>query len=120
MKRILLIDDEKNVRESICDVIEAIGHQVEAYSSIDHALTNSDLTSFDVVICDIGLPDEDAFQFTTRIKRYTNLVFILLSAFSEEETIQKGMEAGADHYLVKPTSIKLLSEAINSLPNTHA
>ncbi len=114
MKRILLIDDEKILRESMADVIEAIGHQVESYPSINSAMLNADLALFDIIICDIGLPEEDAFTFIKTIKEsFTQHRFILLSAFSEEENIQKGLEGGADDYLVKPPSIEDLQYAIN-------
>ena len=116
MKSVLLIDDEKILRESIADLIEAIGHKVDSYPSIHLAMMNADLAFFDVIICDIGLPEEDAFLFAKTIKEsFTQHSFILLSAFSEEETIQKGINAGADYYLVKPPSIERLQMAINNL-----
>ncbi len=114
MKRIILIDDESALRESMADVIEALGHRVETFESIHSAMTNADLAIYDIIICDVGLPEEDAFLFTKAIKEsFTQHCFILLSAFSEEETIQKGIAAGADHYLVKPPSIVDLKAAIN-------
>ncbi|MEQ8551179.1 MAG: response regulator [Cyclobacteriaceae bacterium] len=122
MKNIILIDDENILRESMADLLEAIGHKVDSYPSIDAAMMNSDLALYDVVICDVGLPGEDAFLFAQTIKEsFTQHSFILLSAFSERETIQKGIEAGADHYLVKPPSVEELQSAINNLnPHSYA
>ncbi|GEM_PF-4566840 len=122
MKNIILIDDENTLRESMADLLEVIGHKVDSYPSIHSAMMNSDLAMYDVVICDVGLPGEDAFLFAQTIKEsFTQHSFILLSAFSERETIQRGIEAGADHYLVKPPSVEELESAINNLnPHSYA
>ena len=115
MKKVLLIDDERSLNETLTDVIEALGHQVESYFSIGNAVEATDFSLTDIVICDVGLPGENAFDFARWIKdQHHHIGFVLLSAFSEEEIIQEGLNAGADHYLVKPAGLDRLKNVFDS------
>lgn len=114
MNKILLIDDEKILNESLSDVIQALGYQVENYLSIHEAIRQVDLRTIDMIICDVGLPGECAFTFIQWVrKNYQRLPFVLLSAFSEEDAIRKGLEAGADRYVVKPVRLNQLRELLS-------
>lgn len=114
MKRVLLIDDEQVLNETLCDVIHALGYTVQSYLSIMDARQREDFTAVDLVVCDVGLPGESAFSFARWIKdNHHDLPFILLSAFSEAEVIREGMDAGADSYLVKPVKLDELRKVLD-------
>ena len=114
MKRVLLIDDERVLNETLTDVINALGYQVQSYLSITEARRHEDFSAVDLVVCDVGLPGESAFTFARWVKEnHERLPFILLSAFSEQEVIREGLDAGADQYLVKPVNLLQLKEALS-------
>ncbi len=117
MKTILLIDDERVLNESLSDVIEAMGHRINSCFSIDEARRTQDFSAVNIVLCDVGLPGESVFTFTQWIKNnHDHIVFVILSAFTDDEIIHRGMASGADHYLVKPTSLGALREVFDSKP----
>ncbi|GAB1359782.1 hypothetical protein MASR1M31_15710 [Porphyromonadaceae bacterium] len=71
----------------------------------------------DLIVCDILMKDIDGFEVQKRLKSMpkTSLIpFIFLSAFSEKKNIRKGMEMGADDYLIKPVSPDTLIKVINT------
>lgn len=116
MKSILLIDDERIVNESLSDVILALGCQVKSCLSIEEALEKMDFTSLDIVICDIGLPGEDPFSFARWLKlNHDHISFIILSALSDEEKIQRGRDAGVDRFILKPTSLTHFQAVFDTL-----
>lgn len=110
--KIVLIDNERILNESLSDLIEALGHEVKGYFSIKDALQQEDFATLDMVICDLGLPEECAYNFVQWVKlNHEHLPFVILSAFSEEEKVTKALEAGADLYLLKPLKLGQLQEA---------
>jgi len=117
MGKILLVEDEHQLSHTISDILELNGFDV---ISSDNGLQAIDLSSsnkFDLVICDINLPDITGYEVLRSIKeREANATvpFIFLSAFVEEDDIRRGMNMGADDYITKPFSMKGLISTIQS------
>lgn len=114
-KVILVIEDEKALRENICDIIRHSRFAVISASTGEEALKLIDTTLPDIIICDIMLPGIDGHQVLANIKdRLASFSygFIFLTAKSTRTDTRIGMDMGADDYLTKPFTQQ---ELINSI-----
>jgi len=117
MKTILLIEDDRVLRENTEELLELSGYQVITSSNgklgIDAAIKNLP----DLIICDIMMPEVDGYGVLKALSNNditTHIPFIFLSAITEHKSIRKGMDLGADDYLTKPFEIEDLISAIES------
>lgn len=111
MKRILIVDDDKTLREVLQEYLENAGYQVEGVGSGTEALELFKANPPDVVVSDVIMPEMDGLEFcrTLRSQPSGQLVpFIFLSGKNELEDRVKGHEMGADDYVTKPFSIREL------------
>ena len=118
MPHILIVDDEPNIVMSLEFLMRKSGYQVSIARNGTEALDAVDRTAFDVVLLDIMMPDVDGYQVCRYVKEHpargaTKVVF--LSAKSKDADIRRGYEAGADLYLPKPFSTRLLMEKVKEL-----
>ena len=104
MASILLVDDEKNIRELAALVLKKAGHQVVAADSGDAAMTAANNTHFDLMLLDYMMPAMDGFQFLEKASvaalRLPPVVF--MTAYGSVETAVKALKSGASDYLSKP------------------
>ena len=117
MKKILIIEDDLTLQESISDIIEQEGYQVTRADNGKKGLDLLSKNEFDVVLCDIMMPGVDGFRVLKVLKNYLKgipPVFIFITAKSERSEWRKGMELGADDYLTKPFSREELINAVDS------
>jgi CheY-like chemotaxis protein len=119
MTKVLLIEDEKNLLESLVIIIEANGIEcISAQNGSDGiALLHSGLHSVDLILCDINLPDMSGYDILAVVKKDKTLYkipFVFLTAYADEKDVRAGMNLGADDYLTKPVGAKELVEAIRS------
>jgi DNA-binding response OmpR family regulator len=105
MKRILLIEDNPEVRENLCEILELSGYAVEQADNgkvgVEKALTSPP----DLILCDVMMPELDGFgvlQILSKKSATTGVPFIFLTAKTEREDLRRGMNLGADDYLTKP------------------
>lgn len=115
MKRILVIEDEKAVRESIVECLRFEGHEVleavDGKSGLDQALREET----DLILCDIKMPLMDGFQVLEKLKVHkTPPPFIFLTALSSRNDFRTGMNLGADDYLTKPFTLQELTECVHA------
>lgn len=103
-KRILVVDDEKTVREVIAAYLEREGFSVFEAGDGATALDLIDREDPDLVVLDIMLPEVDGLTVLTELRRDHSTPVILLSARAEENDRVLGLELGADDYVVKPFS----------------
>ena len=103
-KRILVVDDEKELVDTVADYLRQAGYRpIKAYDG------QSALAAFRekvpaLVILDLGLPDMDGFDLAKEIRRKSQVPFIMLTARSQEIDRIVGLEIGADDYITKPFS----------------
>ncbi len=105
MKKILVIEDEFDVRENLIALLQEEGYQAVGAADGEQGAELAALELPDLVICDIMLPRMDGFAVLNRLSRQmeTNLIpFIFLTALSERADQRRGMALGADDYIVKP------------------
>ena len=117
MKRILLIEDDKALRENTEELLELCGYNVTTASNgrigIEAAIENLP----DIIICDIMMPEVDGYGVLENLsnnEKTKQIPFIFLSAKTEHKEIRRGMDLGADDYLTKPFEEEDLTSAIES------
>lgn len=117
MFKILVVDDEKSIREVIRTYAEFEGHEVvEAVDGLD-AIDKVREEDFDVIVMDIMMPRLDGFSSYKEIKKIKNIPVLMLSARSEEYDKLFGFEIGIDDYVTKPFSPKELMARLNVIVN---
>ena len=108
MTKILLIEDEKILRENTCELLEIHGFKCLTAENGKIGLEKAITEKPDLIICDIMLPHLTGYQIKEALNDlndHTQIPFIFLSAKIEREDIKKGMDLGADDYITKPFRI---------------
>lgn len=107
--KILIVDDEKDFAEALAERLELRGVEAEVRTDGEAALAFISETPPDVVILDIKMPGIDGFEVLRRIKAsHPQLPVILLTGHSSIKDGIRGMELGANDYLLKPINIQEL------------
>jgi two-component system KDP operon response regulator KdpE len=99
---ILLIEDEPQMRRFLRVTLQGHGYRLIEASSGEEGLTEVATRNPDVVLLDLGLPDIDGLEVTKRLREWTQIPVIVLSAREQEEDKISALDAGADDYLTKP------------------
>jgi PAS domain S-box-containing protein len=113
--RLLVVDDNVDMAESLAMLLEAEGHAVRTAHGGPSALAAADEYGPDVVLLDIGLPDLDGFEVAKRIRKnpmHQGMVLIALTGYGQEADRQRSREAGFDHHLVKPVDLAEVHEIL--------
>jgi len=116
MKKILVIEDEQTVRESILDLLEAEGFSGIGGENGNVGLQLARDNHPDLILCDVQMPDLDGYSVLSNLRQATNtadIPFIFLTARGAKADIRYGMELGADDYLTKPCTATELLGAIS-------
>jgi DNA-binding response OmpR family regulator len=112
-ERILVVDDEKNIRIVLKEALEAHQYQVEQAGTGEDALRLFERHSFDLVLLDLKLPDTDGVELLTRIHEISpQTIIIMLTAFATLDSAVQALRKGAIDYLTKPASIPVIIEAV--------
>jgi two-component system OmpR family response regulator len=109
---LLLVDDERSIREPLAKYLEKQGFRVTQAGDAEAARTRLAAYAIDLVILDIMMPGEDGLSLTRHIRETSELPVILLTAKSEETDRIVGLEMGADDYVVKPFSPRELAARV--------
>jgi PAS domain S-box-containing protein len=114
-KHILLVEDHRDTRSSLEFLLRKRKHHVVAASTAQEALDLATKHKFDLVISDIGLPDQSGLELMEQLRDQFGLQGIGLSGYGMEEDIAKGRAAGFVHHLLKPIRLEQLSLAISQM-----
>ena len=106
--RILVVDDEPSVRESVGYALEQEGFDVTLAEDGEDAETKIDATSFDLLILDIMMPGKSGLDICREVRSQSPVPIILLTAKDAEVDKVVGLEVGADDYVTKPFSVREL------------
>ncbi len=102
-ERILVVDDDESLRDSLALVLGAEGYEVSRASSGDAALERLEAVAADVVLCDLRMPGRDGLELLPELARCCpEATLILMSAYGTEELALEAMRRGAYDYLAKP------------------
>lgn len=116
MINVVIVEDHRNMRESLVDLIADAGHHVVAFESAEALWSGSNLRTVDIVILDLNLPGVDGITTARRIRaEHPRIGIIILTARDKPEERNVGYENGADIYLAKPSSALELVGAVTAL-----
>ena len=118
MKRILIVEDEQNIREFEVINLKRVGYETVEAGSGEEALEifDNDRIGFDIALLDISMPGMDGFQLCKELRRRSpRLGIIMLTARTQEMDKVSGLMIGADDYITKPFSPTELNARVDSL-----
>lgn len=115
MADILIVEDEKNMQDIICEYMRRGGHTCFTADDGVDALMLLKNHPMDLMVLDIMIPHLDGFSVCKMAREMSSLPIIMLTAKSDEEDKLKGYEYGADDYMTKPFSPKILLAKANAL-----
>jgi len=108
--RILVVEDEVNVGRTLTERLAAEKYQVVWARSVAEALAQEEQAPFDLALLDVGLPDGSGFQLAGALRRrHAQTAIVFLTAFGTPEDRVRGLELGAEDYVVKPFNFKELN-----------
>lgn len=104
-QRILIVDDEPQIRRAVKTALTGHGYVVDAAEGGEEALTLIASRPPDAVVLDLMMPDVDGFEVVKQVRGWSSLPIIVLSARGEERAKVEALDLGADDYLTKPFGI---------------
>ena len=117
MKKILLIEDNKEMRENTCEILELANYKVTTAKNGKEGVELAQKENYDLIICDIMMPFLDGYgvlHMLAKNSETAHIPFIFLTAKAERSDLRKGMDMGADDYLTKPFDDLELLNAVES------
>ena len=102
---ILVIDDERHIRQFLRAAFEFEGFTVDEASDAEEGIRSATLRPPDLIVLDLGLPDQDGSTIIARLRSWSNVPIIVLTVRSHEREKVRLLELGADDYVVKPFGI---------------
>ena len=112
---IVLVDDDRNILTSVAMALEAEGFEVRTYSDGAEALRGLTQRMADLAVLDIKMPRMDGLELLGRLRQTTSMPVIFLTSKDDEVDELMGLRMGADDYIKKPFSQRLLIERIRAL-----
>jgi two-component system phosphate regulon response regulator PhoB len=117
-ERILIVDDEEDILELVRFNLARDGYRVTGALSGEDALKKIKNQTFDLIVLDLMLPDKDGLEITKQLKndpKAKNIPIVMLTAKGEEADIVTGLELGADDYITKPFSPRVLIARVRAV-----
>jgi two-component system KDP operon response regulator KdpE len=105
LTRVLVVDDEPQILRALTTTLRGAGYEVEAVATAERALTEAAVRPPDVVILDLLLPDGNGVEVCRRLREWTQVPILVLSAVGEEREKVAALDAGADDYVTKPFGV---------------
>ena len=113
--RIALVDDDENILTSVSMFLEDAGHEVRSFNDGASALTALQKDPYDLAVFDVKMPRMDGLELLRRLRQTSNLPVIFLTSKDDEFDEAIGLNMGADDYITKPFSQRLLGERIKAV-----
>ena len=105
--RLLIVEDDRQLREALTDLLRQSGFEVDAFVDGDHAFNALLSRDYDLAIVDLGLPGMDGLALVRSVRRQMRgLPILVVTARDALEDRVSGLDAGADDYLVKPFELQ--------------
>lgn len=115
MPTIALVDDDRNILTSVSIALESEGYKVETYTDGTSALDGLNMKRPDLAIFDIKMPRMDGMELLRRLRQTSDLPVIFLTSKDEEIDELFGLKMGADDFIKKPFSQRLLVERVKAV-----
>ncbi|MCB1530820.1 MAG: response regulator transcription factor [Rhodospirillales bacterium] len=114
-QNIALVDDDRNILTSVSMALEAEGFNVKTYSDGEEGLKGISENTPDLVVLDIKMPRMDGMEVLSKLREHSSIPVIFLTSKDDEVDQVIGLRMGADDYITKPFSQRLLIERIRTL-----
>ncbi|MGD2061265.1 MAG: response regulator transcription factor [Acidimicrobiia bacterium] len=115
MPRVVLVEDDLEIRRLVAEALADQGHDVESAASAMEGLELAIKAKPDLVILDLGLPDVDGTELLRMIRAVSEVPVIVITARGADDVVVRTLDAGADDYLVKPFSVSQLVARIRAV-----
>ena len=115
MAKLLIVDDEVNIREIFREYADFEGHTIEEATDGMEAVKMARANTYDLIIMDVMMPKLDGFSAVKEIRKDSDVPIIMLSARSEEYDMLHGFDMGIDDYVTKPFSPKEVMARIQAV-----
>jgi two-component system, OmpR family, response regulator len=117
LPKLLIIDDDAHLRESLAEVLELDGFECHQAGAAQPGIDMAKKVDPDVVIMDIQLPDSSGFQICQELRKRSKATILIMMTgrFLSAEEKKQGFELGADEYITKPFDLAELSVRIKQL-----
>ncbi|MGL4849295.1 MAG: response regulator transcription factor [Clostridium sp.] len=113
--RVLLVEDDISLNKGISFALRKEGFDVSGVNYIKDAEEVLISAKVDLIVLDVNLPDKSGFEFCMDLRRVSDIPIIFLTAQNSDLDISNGLDMGADDYMTKPFSIKVLISRINAI-----
>ncbi len=118
--RVLIVDDDRWLRDTTRELLDAEGHRVDAVGSAAAALSFLEQMAVEVVVLDLGLPDMDGLEVLRRLGQLDDRpAVIVFTGRDDIETIVEAMKCGAENFLVKPVDAPTLTLTVDKALHQH-
>lgn len=115
-EKVLIVDDDKWVRETIAEFIDLLGYQPIVAADGAKGLACLETEQVSLVIADIKMPAMDGIEMMKRIKeKYPDLHVILISGYQPDTSCEDLMNSGASDYITKPFNIDMIERKVRNL-----
>jgi CheY-like chemotaxis protein len=123
--RVLVVDDDRNTREILSEALRTFGAEARSAGSVQEARAILALWHADVLVSDLGMPDEDGYDLIREIRSHPldgerNIPAIALTGYTRMEDRRRALATGYDAVLTKPAELEALLEAIRRLGSDRA
>ena len=116
MNKILIVDDEKAIRNCLSEMISFMGFDVAVASSGDEALNLFHTDSFDLVLTDLEMPDMDGWALALHIKeKWPHIPVVLITGAEERYVMERMKESCVDYVLFKPFALWEIQKTLKTL-----
>jgi two-component system OmpR family response regulator len=122
LPKLLIIDDDAHLRESLAEVLELDGFECHQAGAAKEGIAAAQKLEPEIVIMDIQLPDSSGFQICQELRKRSKTVILIMMTgrFLSSEEKKQGFELGADEYINKPFDLAELSARIKQLLSRNA
>jgi CheY-like chemotaxis protein len=113
--RILVVEDHSDTLEALSRLLNHFGHEISTAGDARSALDMINSKEFDVVLCDIALPDGNGYEVIAEAKRKGAVKAVALSGLAARDDIERGRKAGFDFHLAKPVDFHELRSVLGQI-----
>jgi len=113
--RILVVEDHGDTLQALSRLLTHFGHEISVAEGAQSAQEIIDSKEFDVVLCDIALPDGNGYDLIAKAKRKRPVKAVALTGFGSTEDIERGKQAGFDFHLTKPVDFHDLRTVLGQI-----
>jgi DNA-binding response OmpR family regulator len=112
---ILIVEDDDSIREIVSRVLEDEGYSIRIAENGVRGLEQFYLTLPDLIVLDVKMPEMDGWEMLERLREISGCPVIMLTVFGSTDDIIRGLELGADDYLVKPFGVQELIARVSAV-----